>query len=137
MLEYTEFLGKYRETVEKIADKKDRLKELDYPERGLSIEGGTGSGGISNQPEQIVLEKEQIAADIEKLQRLADYHKRQLEKFLKLIRSRKAKILRRIYVDGFTRAQLAKWMHVQEKSAAEALREAEKEGENTYQYFYK
>lgn len=129
-----EFLMQYQDTLEEIEQAKERLAEMYFPERGNRIVRGEHSG-ISNLPEEYTIIKEKLETKIERLTALSARQKKRIEAFLRRLKPRHAKILRRKYIEGLNNHEMAAWMHIQVKSAISALRIATDEAEKEYKIF--
>ena len=129
-----EFLGQYQETLRELTECEEKLRELEYPQRGNRI-GNGDHAGISNQPEEYTILKDRLQAKKNKLQKQLPRQKRKVEAFLNKLKPRQAKILRRKYIDGLNTLELASWMHVTQKSAIAAVRFAMSAAEKEYNVF--
>lgn len=116
-----EFLQQYQDCLIDLEECKERLKELDYPQRGNRIVTGAHSG-ISNQPEEHAIVRDQLERKIKTLESVIPHKKKQIEKFLGRMKQRQSRILRKKYIDGLNSLELAAWMHVQPKSANAAVK---------------
>ena len=126
-----EFLQQYQDALIDLNECRERLKELDFPQRGNRIVTGTHSG-ISNQPEEHAIVRDQLERKIKALEGIIPHRKKQIEKFLNRLRQRQARILRKKYIDGLNTLELAAWMHVQPKSATATLKFAMEEARLKY-----
>lgn len=126
-----EFLQQYHDTQIELQECKDKLLELEYPERGNRIATGSHAG-VSNQPEEHAIIKDRLERKIKVLEDILPHKKRQIEHFLNQIRQRQARILRKKYIDGLNSLELAAWMHVQPKSANAAVKFALEEARTKY-----
>ena len=120
-MELEDFLMQYQETKSEIEECENRLMELEYPQRGNKIQNGDHAG-ISNQPEEYMIIKDRLERKIQILKAKLPRRKKQIERFLNKLNPRKAKILRKKYIEGLNSFELASWMHVKPKSALAALR---------------
>lgn len=120
-MELEDFLMQYQETKSEIEECENRLMELEYPQRGNKIQNGDHAG-ISNQPEEYMIIKDRLERKIQILKAKLPRRKRQIERFLNKLNPRKAKILRKKYIEGLNSMELASWMHVKPKSALAAVR---------------
>ena len=130
-----EFLQQYQDALIDLEECKERLKELDYPQRGNRIVTGAHSG-ISNQPEEHAIVRDQLERKIKTLESVIPHKKRQIEKFLNLLKQRQSRLLRKKYVEGLNSLELAAWMHVQPKSANAAVKFALEEARSIYDRIY-
>lgn len=127
-----EFLGQYQATLRELTECEERLKELEYPQRGNRM-GNGDHAGISNYPEEYTIMKDRLQAKMFKLQKKLPRQKRKVEAFLNKLKPRQAKILRRKYIEGLNTLELASWMHVQVKSSMAAVRLALEEAKSVYE----
>ena len=127
-----EFLQQYRDTLLELRECKDKLLELEYPERGNRITMGDHAG-ISNHPEEYAIIKDRLERKICALERSLPHRKKQIERFLSRLKQRQARILRRKYIDGLNSLELASWMHVQPKSAIAAVKFAMEHAQEEYE----
>jgi hypothetical protein len=116
-----EFLEQYQDALTELRACKDRLLELEYPERGNRITIGDHAG-ISNHPEEYAIIKDQLERKIYYLEKSLPHKKKQIERFLNRIKPRQARVLRKKYIDGLDNRQLASWMKIQYKSALAVIR---------------
>jgi hypothetical protein len=116
-----EFLEQYQDALTELKACKDRLLELEYPERGNRITIGDHAG-ISNHPEEYAIIKDQLERKIYYLEKSLPHKKKQIERFLNRMKPRQARVLRKKYIDGLDNRQLASWMKIQYKSALAVIR---------------
>lgn len=116
-----EFLEQYQDALTELRACKDRLLELEYPERGNRITIGDHAG-ISNHPEEYAIIKDQLERKIYYLEKSLPHKKKQIERFLNRVKPRQARLLRKKYIDGLDNRQLASWMKIQYKSALAVIR---------------
>lgn len=116
-----EFLEQYQDALTELRACKDRLLELEYPERGNRITIGDHAG-ISNHPEEYAIIKDQLERKIYYLEKSLPHKKKQIERFLNRVKPRQARVLRKKYIDGLDNRQLASWMKIQYKSALAVIR---------------
>jgi hypothetical protein len=116
-----EFLEQYQDALTELRACKDRLLELEYPERGNRITIGDHAG-ISNHPEEYAIIKDQLERKIYYLEKSLPHKKKQIERFLNRMKPRQARVLRKKYIDGLDNRQLASWMKIQYKSALAVIR---------------
>lgn len=121
ILTIEEFLQQYRDTLAELQECKDRLLELEYPERGNRITMGDHAG-ISNHPEEYAIIKDRLERKISNLERVLPHKKKQIERLLNRLKQRQSRVLRKKYIDGLNTLELAAWMHVQPKSANAAVK---------------
>jgi len=126
-----EFLQQYQDALIDLEECKERLKELDYPQRGNRIVTGAHSG-ISNQPEEHAIVRDQLERKIKALESVIPHRKKQIGKFLDRMKPRQARILRKKYIEGLNSLELAAWMHVQPKSANATIKFALEEARIKY-----
>ena len=126
-----EFLQQYQDALTELRDCKEKLLELEYPQRGNRIASGDHAG-ISNHPEEYTILKDQLERKIKHLESSLPHKKKQIERFLGRLKQRQAKILRRKYIDGLNSLELASWMHVQPKSAIAAVKYALEHAQEEY-----
>lgn len=134
-MELEDFLSQYWETKNEIAECENRLLELEYPQRGNMIQSGDHAG-VSNQPEEYAIIKDRLERKILILKKKLPHQKRRIERFLRLLKPRKAKILRKKYIDGLNSFEMASWMNVKPKSALAAIRYALDYARPIYNDFY-
>lgn len=115
------FLEQYQDALTELRACKDRLLELEYPERGNRITIGDHAG-ISNHPEEYAIIKDQLERKIYYLEKSLPHKKKQIERFLNRVKPRQARVLRKKYIDGLDNRQLASWMKIQYKSALAVIR---------------
>ena len=115
------FLEQYQDALTELRACKDRLLELEYPERGNRITIGDHAG-ISNHPEEYAIIKDQLERKIYYLEKSLPHKKKQIERFLNRVKPRQARVLRKKYIDGLDNRQLAFWMKIQYKSALAVIR---------------
>ena len=127
-----EFLQQYQDTLIELRECEGRLLELEYPQRGNRILKGEHAG-ISNQPEEYAIIKDKLERKIAILKAKLPRQKKQIERLLDRLNPRKAKILRRKYIEGLNTLELAAWMHVQPKSAIAALKFAIEHARKEYE----
>lgn len=120
-MELEDFLRQYIDCKQEIDECESRLLELEYPQRGNRIANGDHAG-ISNQPEEYAIIKDRLDRKIRILKAKLPRYKTQIEAFLDKLNPRKAKILRKKYIEGLNTLELAAWMRVKPKSALAALR---------------
>lgn len=120
-LSLEDFLRQYIVCKQEIEECESQLLELNYPQRGNMMQNGDHAG-ISNQPEEYAIIKDKLERKIVILKKKLPYKKRQIERFLSLLKPRKAKILRKKYIEGLNSFELASWMHVKPKSALAAVK---------------
>ena len=132
ILTLEEFLQQYQDALIELRDCKEKLLELEYPQRGNRIVSGDHAG-ISNHPEEFAIIKDQLERKIKHLESSLPHKKRQVEKFLNRMKQRQARILRKKYIEGLNSLELAAWMHVQPKSANAAVKFALEEAQKLYE----
>lgn len=126
-----EFLQQYQDALIDLNECQERMQELNYPQRGNRIVTGTHSG-ISNQPEEHAIVRDQLERKIKTLENVIPHKKKQIEKFLGHMKQRQSRILRKKYIDGLNSLELAAWMHVQPKSANATVKFALEEARIIY-----
>ena len=126
-----EFLQQYQDALLELEECEERLKELDYPQRGNRIVTGSHSG-VSNQPEEHAIVRDQLERKIQTLESVIPHKKKQIEKFLNQLKIRQARVLRKKYIEGLNSLELAAWMHVQPKSANATVKFALEEARIIY-----
>ena len=131
-----EFLLQYKDGNIELEECREKLLELEYPERGNRILKGEHTG-MSNHPEQYTILKSQLEKKIAYLERNQKKVKHRIEAFLSRLNPRVAKLLRRKYIEDLNTLQLAAWMHVKPASANAAVKKALTEAEKEYNKNYK
>lgn len=126
-----EFLLQYMDTNKELSECENRLLELEWPQRGNQIAKGEHAG-VSNQPEEYAVLRDKLERKIAYLKVKLKRSKRSIEAFLKRLHPRTAKLLRRKYIEGLNTKEIAAWMHVQDKSANDAIKNAIKKSEPEY-----
>ena len=129
-----EFLMSYQDLLTELSECQERFNELSYPQRGNKIATGEHAG-ISNQPEEYAIIKEKLERKIAILEKKIPKHRKRIEAFLRRLKPRQAKILRKRYLDGANTLEMAAWMHVTQKSAIAAVRFAMAAAEKEYSVF--
>lgn len=131
ILTVEEYLQQYQDTLKELNECRDRMLELEYPQRGNRISSGEHSG-ISNHPEEYAIIKDRLEHKISNLERVLPHKKKQVERLINRVKPRQARILRKKYIEGLNSLELAAWMHVQPKSANAAIKFAIEEARTKY-----
>ena len=131
ILSVEEFLQQYQKTLAELREAKEKLLELEYPERGNRIVNGCHAG-ISNQPEEHAIIKDKLEHKIRNLESILPHQRKQIDRFLNRLKQRQARILRKKYIEGLNSLELAAWMHVQPKSANATVKFAIEEAQAKY-----